>query len=289
MANKRITALTEKSALGSGDFVAVDNATGGTKKFNLFSALSGIASNIGNLSNLQTTEKSNLVGAINEAAQSGGGGGSSITVDDELSSSSTNPVQNKVIKAALDAKAASSAIPAAATNTPAALGTAAVGSSTKYAKEDHVHQKPTASDLGITVPAAATATPSALGTAAVGSSSKYAKEDHVHAMPTAANVGAEPAVTEVTNTSTGSVSLALDAGKIYHFTGSITALTITLTATSGVPHYHFDFISGSTAATLTLPSSVKMPDSFQVEASKRYEIDILDGYGVAQSWAVSSS
>ena len=35
---------------------------------------------------------------------SGGGGGSSITVDSALSDSSTNPVQNKVIKSALDAK-----------------------------------------------------------------------------------------------------------------------------------------------------------------------------------------
>lgn len=35
----------------------------------------------------------------------GGGGGGSVTVDDTLSSTSENPVQNKVIKAALDDKA----------------------------------------------------------------------------------------------------------------------------------------------------------------------------------------
>lgn len=44
-------------------------------------------------------------------ANESGGGGSSITVDDELSDSSTNPVQNKVIKSALDGKANTSAIP----------------------------------------------------------------------------------------------------------------------------------------------------------------------------------
>lgn len=43
------------------------------------------------------------------ANESGGGG--SVTVDNELSSSSENPVQNKVIKAALDGKANTSAIP----------------------------------------------------------------------------------------------------------------------------------------------------------------------------------
>lgn len=41
--------------------------------------------------------------ALNKEIGSGGGG---ITVDDSLSDSSTNPVQNKVIKAELDKKAA---------------------------------------------------------------------------------------------------------------------------------------------------------------------------------------
>ena len=104
---------------------------------------------------------------------------------------------------------------------------------------------------------------------------------------TPSDIGAEPAVTEVTVSSTGSVSQALDAGKIYHFTGAITSLTITLNATTGVPHYHFDFLSGSTAATLTMPVTVTMPDSFAVEASKRYEVDVLNNYGAVMSWANS--
>ena len=39
-------------------------------------------------------------------------------------------------------------IPTAATATPSNLGTAAVGSSSKYAKEDHVHKMPSASEVG---------------------------------------------------------------------------------------------------------------------------------------------
>lgn len=136
----------------------------------------------------------------------------------------------------------------------------------------------------VSVPSAYTSTPAALGTASAGSSSNYAKGDHVHAMPSASDVGAEPAVTEVTNTSTGAVSLALDAGKIYHFTGTVTGLTITLNAASGVAHYHFDFLSGATAATLTLPNTVVMPSGFTVEANKRYEVDILNNYGVVMAW-----
>ena len=75
-------------------------------------------------------------------------------------------------------------IPSAATATPSDLGTAAKGTSTKYAREDHVHKKPTASDLGITVPSAYTSAPADLGTASAGSSTKYAKGDHVHNKPT---------------------------------------------------------------------------------------------------------
>ena len=45
------------------------------------------------------------------AASGDGGGGSSITVDSALSSTSKNPVQNKVIKAALDAKATATSVP----------------------------------------------------------------------------------------------------------------------------------------------------------------------------------
>lgn len=47
----------------------------------------------------------------------GGGGGGDITVDTEMSATSTNPVQNKVITAALALKAALTDIPAMATQT----------------------------------------------------------------------------------------------------------------------------------------------------------------------------
>lgn len=126
------------------------------------SAIDDVVSLMGNLTNLTTEDKTSLVAAINEAAQSGGGGGSS---------------------------------PSPYTSNPASLGTASAGSSSNYSRGDHVHPMPTAADIGAlpdstTIPSAATATPSNLGTAAVGSSSKYAKEDHVHNMPSASDVGA---------------------------------------------------------------------------------------------------
>lgn len=104
----------------------------------------------------------------------------------------------------------------------------------------------------------------------------------------ASDVGAEPETDVVTIATDGAVSQALDAGKMYHFTGSLTSLTITFNATTRpYAQYHFDFVCGSTAVTLSVPSSVKMPDDFTVEANKEYEIDILDGRGAATSWASS--
>ena len=96
-------------------------------------------------------------------------------------------------------------------------------------------------------------------------------------------------VTEVTVSTAGDVTQALDAGKIYHFTGALTALTLTLNAAAaGQQQYHLDFVSGATAPTVTIPATVTMPDGWTVEANTRYEIDILDGYGVAQSWEVTA-
>lgn len=121
-------------------------------------------------------------------------------------------------------------------------------------------------------------------------SSGIPKSDLASAVKTSlgkADTAVQP-TTEVTVSTAGAVTQALDSGKIYHFTGALTSLTITLNAVaSGIAHYHFDFLSGSTAPTLTMPSAVKMPDSFAVEASKRYEVDVLNNYGAVISWANS--
>lgn len=96
-------------------------------------------------------------------------------------------------------------------------------------------------------------------------------------------------VDEVTVASDGAVTQALDSGKIYHFTGTLTSLTLTLNAPSSgsLAQYHFDFESGSTTPTLTLPNTITMPDGFVVESSKRYEVDILNNFGVVMAWTLS--
>lgn len=81
----------------------------------IYNALSSLKSDLGDLDDLETTDKSSIVAAINEARQSGGGGGS-VTVDSEMSAISTNPVQNKVIYSAMQGKADASSLAAVATS-----------------------------------------------------------------------------------------------------------------------------------------------------------------------------
>lgn len=100
------------------------------------------------------------------------------------------------------------AIPNPSDATPQALGTAAAGSSTDYSRADHVHDKPSAADVGAiatsargeangvaslnslgkvpasqlpAIPSAATEIPEMDSTTGyAGTSSKYAREDHEH-------------------------------------------------------------------------------------------------------------
>lgn len=62
--------------------------------------------------------------------------------------------------------------------TPQMDGTAAVGTSSNYARADHVH--PTDTNITALIPAASSATPQALGTADAGTSNDYSRADHVH-------------------------------------------------------------------------------------------------------------
>lgn len=95
--------------------------------------------------------------------------------------------------------------------------------------------------------------------------------------------------TEQTVSAGGAVTQALDPYVIYHFTGALTALTITLNAAASgqIAQYHFDFDCGSTAPTVSIPATVTLPDGNSFDANKHYEVDILNSYGVVAAWANS--
>ncbi len=77
-------------------------------------------------------------------------------------------------------------------------------------------------------------------------------------------------------------TISADAGSVY-VCGELTSLNFTPPST-GVTTVVFT--SGATATELTLPSTVKMPDWFVMEANRTYEISIsLGQYGSVMSWA----
>ena len=98
----------------------------------------------------------------------------------------------------------------------------------------------------------------------------------------AGDVGATPVTTKVTKTS-ADTSQTL-AENTFYVWPEMSALTITCPVTGGP--YAFRFESGATPTTLTM-TGITMPDSFSVEASKVYEINVYEGYGVAASWSTT--
>lgn len=98
--------------------------------------------------------------------------------------------------------------------------------------------------------------------------------------------------TPVVNHGTSDTTFALTPN-VLHVWGTVTALTLTLatpTDSAIVNEYMFQFTSGSTATTLSLPSSVEWAEScgaLSVEASKTYQISIVNNIGL---WtAISNS
>lgn len=74
----------------------------------------------------------------------------------------------------------------------------------------------------------------------------------------------------------------IQPNKFYKF-GKVSSLNITLAAitdTSVLNEYMFEFVSGSTATTLTLPNIIKWLETPSIEANKIYQCSIVDNIGV---------
>lgn len=94
MANKKFTELTQASAINETDIVATSQYSGGIWS-SLKATISQIANKIVsgiNYNSLLTTDKT-IIGAINEAAQSGGSGGHTILDDDGTALSQEDNLQ----------------------------------------------------------------------------------------------------------------------------------------------------------------------------------------------------
>lgn len=85
--------------------------------------------------------------------------------------------------------------------------------------------------------------------------------------------------------SAANATTTINPNEVYVFP-TMSSLNITLgAATSMFDEYHFFFTSGSTKTALTLPSTVKLPDDFEIEASKTYEISIANNLLLFKGWA----
>lgn len=87
----------------------------------------------------------------------------------------------------------------------------------------------------------------------------------------------------MTVSDSGAVSQSLLPNVFYNFTGAVTSLTITLGVTiSGRENeYKGQFLSGSTAPTVSFPSGITWIDGFPtLEANKTYQFSILNNIGI---------
>lgn len=84
----------------------------------------------------------------------------------------------------------------------------------------------------------------------------------------------------VVQTSTSTIEI--NSNTFYKF-GEVASLNITLAAitdTSVLNEYMFEFTSGSTATTLTLPNTIKWLETPTIESNKIYQCSIVDNVGV---------
>ncbi len=74
----------------------------------------------------------------------------------------------------------------------------------------------------------------------------------------------------------------IQTNKFYKF-GEVSTLNITLatiTDTTQLNEYMFEFVSGTTATTLTLPNAVKWLETPSIEANKTYQCSIVNDIGI---------
>ena len=90
--------------------------------------------------------------------------------------------------------------------------------------------------------------------------------------------------TTKTTVSGATPSIAAAANTEYDC-GTLTSLTIS--SFPGTGGFVVVFTSGSTATTLSLPSGLKMPANYSIDANTLYELNVEDGRGLLASWATS--
>ena len=80
----------------------------------------------------------------------------------------------------------------------------------------------------------------------------------------------------------GSTQSIAAVGNTRYHCSTLTSLTLSSFPVSG--EFEIVFTSGSTATTVSLPATLKLPDTYTFEANKIYEINVVDGRALISGW-----
>lgn len=96
---------------------------------------------------------------------------------------------------------------------------------------------------------------------------------------TSSDLGLQP---EISVVQTSASTIEIKPNTFYKF-GEVASLNITLASITDntiYNEYMFEFVSGTTATTLTLPSSIKWLETPTIDANKIYQCSIVDNIGI---------
>lgn len=79
-------------------------------------------------------------------------------------------------------------------------------------------------------------------------------------------------------------TITVQDNKFYVCDGTQTSLTIPMIDATDSPSFIVRFNSGTTPTVLTITDQIKMPDGFEVEANKTYEINVARWYALIAEW-----
>lgn len=156
--NKRIINFNTATTVGSDDYAAIDSSTNGTRKIllktyldNLISAAEGDID--AKLALAYSSSSTYAVGDV--CIYSGNFYECTTAIESPIAWNASYWMQTTIGEVLAEIRASGGGggggggtSPSPYTSNPAALGTASPGSSTYYSRGDHVHPKPSASDIG---------------------------------------------------------------------------------------------------------------------------------------------
>lgn len=152
-------------------------------------------------------------------------------------------------------------VPSAYTSNPEMDGTASPGSSTAWARGDHVHPHDSTKADASAIPTPSSAAPAMDGTAAAGSSTDYARADHVHPSDTAKQDALSSVQLAAVNSGITAEMVAKILPVMGNFTGNINNTNIT----PGIYNSESIIITLNGASTSVFGTFIQFPGTYKAQ------------------------